>query len=117
MHVGRVKGSRSSTDRLSGPEMRMLRRLKREQTPASSYAFTTERKGPFAPRGFRQMIERLGEAAGFEFPVHHMLRHATGYKLANDGHPTQAVGTISGIAAFRIRPGIASWFRPTDFPS
>jgi type 1 fimbriae regulatory protein FimB/type 1 fimbriae regulatory protein FimE len=31
-------------------------------------------------------------AAGIEFPIHpHMLRHATGYKLANDGQDTRAI--------------------------
>ena len=34
---------------------------------------------------------RAGRAAGFAFLVHpHMLRHATGYKLANDGQDTRA---------------------------
>ena len=41
--------------------------------------------------GFRIMFVRLGEAAGMPFPIHpHMLRHATGYKLANDGHDTRS---------------------------
>jgi type 1 fimbriae regulatory protein FimB/type 1 fimbriae regulatory protein FimE len=31
------------------------------------------------------MVQRTGRAAGFAFGVHpHMLRHSTGYKLAND---------------------------------
>ncbi len=31
------------------------------------------------------------------FPVHpHMLRHATGYKLANDGHDTRAIQQYLG---------------------
>ena len=39
-------------------------------------------------------LERLpgGEAAKLPFPIHpHMLRHSTGYKLANDGHDTRAL--------------------------
>jgi integrase len=37
--------------------------------------------------GFRRMITRLGQAAKMPFSVHpHMLRHACGFKLANDGH-------------------------------
>jgi hypothetical protein len=36
---------------------------------------------------------RTGRAARLTFPVHpHMLRHATGYKLANDGHDTAIAG-------------------------
>ena len=38
------------------------------------------------------MVTRAGENAGFDFPVHpHMLRHATGYKLANDDHDMRAI--------------------------
>jgi type 1 fimbriae regulatory protein FimB/type 1 fimbriae regulatory protein FimE len=37
------------------------------------------------------MIKRIGEHAGFAFPVHaHMLRHACGYVLANVGYDTEA---------------------------
>ena len=42
--------------------------------------------------GFRRMIARISEEAEFPFPVHpHMLRHACGYKLANDGQDTRAL--------------------------
>jgi type 1 fimbriae regulatory protein FimB/type 1 fimbriae regulatory protein FimE len=35
---------------------------------------------------------RLGKAARMPFPLHpHMLWHACGYKLANDGHDTRAL--------------------------
>jgi len=89
LHVNRAKNGRSATHPLSGRTLRALRKLKRDQDPASPFVFTSERGAPFAPRGFRQMIERLGKAAKIGFPVHaHMLRHACGYKLANDGHPT-----------------------------
>ena len=37
-------------------------------------------------------IQRAGELAKIGFPVHpHMLRHACGYKLANDGQDTRAI--------------------------
>ena len=36
--------------------------------------------------------KRLGKAAKMPFAVHpHMLRHACGFKLANDGHDTRAL--------------------------
>ena len=48
--------------------------------------FVSERGSPFTTAGFRKMVARLGVAAGFKFAVHpHMLRHACGYKLANNG--------------------------------
>ena len=38
-----------------------------------------------APAGFRKLLARTGEGSEFPFPIHpHMLRHACGYKLAND---------------------------------
>ena len=37
-------------------------------------------------------MARAGENAKIPFPVHpHMLRHACGFKLANDGQDTRAV--------------------------
>ena len=37
-------------------------------------------------------MERAGKAAGFGMKIHpHMLRHACGYKLANDGVDTRTI--------------------------
>ena len=42
--------------------------------------------------GLRKMITRTGEEAGLSLRVHpNMLRHACGFKLANDGHDTRAL--------------------------
>ena len=42
--------------------------------------------------GFHKLIQRFGIAAAMPFPIHpHMLRHACGLKLANDGHDTRAL--------------------------
>ncbi len=44
------------------------------------------------PDTVRKLIARGGTAAGLGFPIHpHMLRHACGYKLANEGHDTRAI--------------------------
>jgi type 1 fimbriae regulatory protein FimB/type 1 fimbriae regulatory protein FimE len=52
----------------------------------------TERKGPLTADTVRNVVARAGEGAGLPFPVHpHMLRHACGFKLANDGHDTRAI--------------------------
>jgi site-specific recombinase XerD len=48
--------------------------------------------GPISPIDFHRLIQRVGEAAKMPFPIHpHMLRHACGFKLANDGHDTRAL--------------------------
>ena len=97
VHVSRVKGGSESVHPLSGRELRALRRLKREQEPASPFIFTSERGAPFTTAGFRKMIARLGVAAGIGFPVHpHMLRHACGYQLANRGVDTRSLQAYLG---------------------
>ena len=43
------------------------------------------------------MVGRAGVAAKFTFLVHsRMLRHACGFKLANDGHDTRAIQAYLG---------------------
>ena len=96
VHVRRIKRGLPSVHPLHGPELRALHRLKREMPP-SPYVFTTERGGPMSPAGFRKMLARTGATAKLTFPVHpHMLRHACGYKLANDGQDTRAIQLYLG---------------------
>ena len=97
LHVSRLKGSAESVHPLSGRELRALRRLKREQDLPSPFVFTSERGSPFTTAGFRKMVARLGVSADFDFPVHpHMLRHACGFKLANDGVDTRSLQAYLG---------------------
>ena len=97
LHVRRVKQGTPSTHPILGDELRALRRLQREQEPSSSFVFTSERGTPFSPAGFARMIERVGIGAKLGFKAHpHMLRHACGYKLANDGHDTRALQAYLG---------------------
>ena len=71
--------------------MRVLRRLQRDY-PHTAYVFLSERKAPLTADAVRKIVGRAGREAGIEFQVHpHMLRHATGYKLANDGQDTRAI--------------------------
>jgi integrase len=97
IHVRRVKNSSPSTHILDGTEIRTLRRLKKEQEPESQFVFTSERGSPFTTAGFRKMLARLGETTKIGFPIHpHMLRHATGFKLAKDGVDTRAIQDYLG---------------------
>jgi integrase len=91
LHVRRVKQGTPATHPLTGRELRALRRLEREAAGSPSI-FVSERGTPFSTRGFQAMVERAGEAAGFDMKLHpHMLRHACGYKLANDGIDTRTI--------------------------
>jgi len=91
LHVHRVKNGISGVHPIRGDEMRALRKLRRDY-PKDAYVFVSERGGPISPIGFHRLIQRLGEAVNMPFPIHpHMLRHACGFKLANDGHDTRAL--------------------------
>jgi integrase len=97
LHVSRAKQGSPSVHPISGRELRALRRLQREQEPASPFMFTSERGSPFSTAGFFKMVARLGVAAKFDVKVHpHMLRHACGYKLANDGVDTRSLQAYLG---------------------
>lgn len=96
LHVNRLKHGTPSVHPLRGPELRALRRLKRESVE-SPYVFMTERQSPMTAAGFRRMLSRVGAMCTLDFPIHpHMLRHACGYKLANDGHDTRAIQLYLG---------------------
>lgn len=101
LHVRRVKNGKPSAHPIRGDELRVLRELQR-QHPESGFVFTTERGGPFTPDAVNRLIKRIGERATMPFPIHvHMLRHACGYKLANDGHDTRAIQDWLGHRAIQ----------------
>jgi integrase len=97
LHVRRVKQGSPSTHPILGDELRMLRRLQREQEPRSTFVFTSERGAPFSTAGFARMVERAGAEAKLGFKAHpHMLRHACGFALASKGHDTRALQAYLG---------------------
>ena len=96
VHVNRIKNGLPSVHPIGGEELRALRKLKREE-PESQFLFLSERGAPFTTEGFRKMVTRAGAVAKFSFGVHpHMIRHACGYKLANDGRDTRAIQLYLG---------------------
>jgi integrase len=96
LHVPRVKNGTPSTHPLTGRELRELRGHQRESAK-SPFVFVSERGAPFSAPGFSRMIERAGGAADLGIKAHaHMLRHACGYKLANDGIDTRSLQAYLG---------------------
>ena len=88
------------------------RRLQREQVAKSPFVFVSERGAPFSKRGFQAMLKRAGEAAGFDMKIHpHMLRHACGFKLANDGVDTRTIQAYLGHKSIHIQCATPSWHR------
>src|SRR5471030_3049517 len=95
LHLRRAKGGSSSTNPLLGDELRALRALKRDAN--SPFIFVSERGAPFTVSGLQKMVERVGIEAKMPFKVHpHMLRHATGYVLANKGTDTRTLQAYLG---------------------
>jgi integrase len=96
LHVRRLKNGTPATHPLTGRELQALRRHQRE-APPSSFVFTSNRGAPFAAPGFSRMIERAAIKANLDIRAHaHMLRHACGFKLANDGVDTRALQAYLG---------------------
>ena len=96
LHVRRVKQGTPSTHPILGDELRALRRLQREQEPKSIRVHV--RAGcAVQPRRLRPHDRARWDWAKLGFKAHpHMLRHACGYKLANDGHDTRALQAYLG---------------------
>jgi len=104
LHVRRVKNGMPSVHPLTGKELRALRRLQREQ-----WALRVHERAR-GTVGFRRMLERLGEAAKMAFGVHpHMLRHACGFKLANQGVDRPRTSRLTASIRLSLR-----WVRPLD---
>ena len=97
-HVRRLKGSVDSVHTLDRDEVSALRRLKADST--SPFVFVSERGGPLSPDMVARIVETAAEDAKLGFHVHpHMLRHATGYALANKGTDTRLIQDFLGHAS------------------
>ena len=95
LHLRRAKGGTTATHPLLGDELRALRSLKRDAK--SPFIFVSERGAPFTVPGFAKLIERAGIEAKLPLKAHpHMLRHATGYALANRGTDTRTLQAYLG---------------------
>jgi integrase len=96
LHVNRVKNGKPAAHPLTGDELRALRKLK-SHAPHAAYVFLTERGGPLTTSTVRKLTARAGQLAKLPFPVHpHMLRHATGFYLANRGADTRLIQDYLG---------------------
>ena len=95
LHLRRAKGGVTATHPLLGDELRALRALERDAK--SPFIFVSERGAPFSVAGLAKLVERAGVEAGMPFKCHpHMLRHATGFALANKGTDTRTLQAYLG---------------------
>jgi type 1 fimbriae regulatory protein FimB/type 1 fimbriae regulatory protein FimE len=91
IHINRIKRGTASVHPLGKAEIDALQQL-RSIYPFIAQVFTGERKTKLSADVLRKIITRAGRVAELPFTVHpHMLRHACGYKLAQDGQDTRAI--------------------------
>lgn len=96
LHVNRLKGSLDAVHPIPGIEMRLLRKLQRQEN-SSRYIFLSERKAPMTAQAIYRMLRRIEGEAALGFPIHpHMLRHSCGFYLANKGVDTRAIQMYMG---------------------
>lgn len=98
--VRRLKGSLSTSQPLEGDEIRALRRWVRRRITApccnSPLVFLSER-GPMTRQAFNHICAETGKRARLGIKVHpHMIRHSTGFALANKGRDTRLIQDYLG---------------------
>lgn len=91
LNIKRVKGSKSGVHPLKPDELTALAALKRTY-PDRYYLFPSERGEHVTTYAIATLVKRCGELAGLPFKAHpHMLRHACGFHLANQGLDTRLI--------------------------
>ena len=100
LFVRRLKGSLSTHQPIEGDELRAIRAWLRERenypNASSNYLFLSER-GPMTRQSINYLVEQNGIRAKLNFKVNpHMLRHSTGYYLANKGCDTRLIQDYLG---------------------
>lgn len=100
LFVRRVKGSLSTHQPIEGDELRAIRAWLRERedypNASSNYLFLSER-GPLTRQAVNYLVTQVGKRAKLKFAVNpHMLRHSTGYFLANKGYDTRLIQDYLG---------------------
>ena len=100
LHVARLKQGLSTTHPLRGDELRLIKAWLKERAgmnPVSEDFFISERRGPLNRKTVWAAIRRYGEQAGLPLPAHpHMLRHACGFALADQGADTRLIQDYLG---------------------
>jgi site-specific recombinase XerD len=81
----------------SGPrdKLMILRKLRR-QKPVARYIFLTDRGAPMTRNGFFKLRQKAAAKADISDVHLHLLRHATGFKLVNQGFDTLSLVAYLG---------------------
>jgi len=100
LHVARLQQGLSTTHPLRGDELRVIKAwlaARARMKPATEAFCLSERRGPLSQKTVWDMIGRAGELAGLPVDAHpHMLRHACGFALADQGADTRLIQDYLG---------------------
>ena len=100
VHVLRLKKGLSTTQPLRPEEIRAIKawlKARQAMQPATDAFFVSERRGPLSRKTAWLAVRRCGERAGLPLPAYpHMLRHACGYALADQGADTRLIQDYLG---------------------
>ncbi|MBI3657347.1 MAG: tyrosine-type recombinase/integrase [Acidobacteria bacterium] len=100
LHVKRLKRGLSTTHPLRADEVRAVKAwltARARMKPEGKALFVSERRQPLSRKTAWRLIRDYGEAAGLTLPAHpHMLRHACGFALADQGADTRLIQDYLG---------------------
>ena len=100
LHVKRLKDGLSTTHPLRGDELRAIKLWladRAKMKPDTDAFFISERRAPLSRMTAWLIIRSYGERAGLPVDAHpHMLRHACGFALADQGVDTRLIQDYLG---------------------
>jgi type 1 fimbriae regulatory protein FimB len=100
LHVARLKHGLSTTHPLRGDELRIINAwlaARARMKPKTDAFFLSERRAPLSRKTAWLAIRTYGERAGLPVEAHpHMLRHACGFALADQGADTRLIQDYLG---------------------
>ena len=100
LNVRRLKGSRSGLQPMEGDEVRAIKawmHVRELHKMAGSDLLFLSEQGTFTRQAVNYIVKTVAKKAGFSFPVNpHMLRHTTGYVLANKHTDTRTIQELLG---------------------
>ena len=100
LHVARLKAGLSTTHPLRGDELKAIKAwlaIRAKMKPETDVFFISERRTPLSRKTAWLMIRDYGRLADLPVEAHpHMLRHACGFALADQGADTRLIQDFLG---------------------
>ena len=100
LHVARLKKGLSTTHPLRADEIKVIKTwlaIRAKTKPDTDAFFISERRAALSRKRAWSAIRHYGELAGLPLPTHpHMLRHACGFALADQGADTRLIQDYLG---------------------